>query len=1059
LEQQHRAVQRRFVVMMNWLRKLVGDTNERSLKPLWPLVAEINDLEPTFEQMSDDDLRAKTDEFRARLHEGETTDDLMPEAFATVREAARRTIGQRHYDVQLIGGIALHKGNIAEMRTGEGKTLVATLPLYLNALEGKGCHLVTVNDYLAKVGAGWMGPIYHRLGLSIGFIAHEYSALYDPDFIDPNANQEDQRLVHWRACTRREAYAADITYGTNNEFGFDYLRDNMAIDKERMVQHGHHYAIVDEVDNILIDEARTPLIISGPAQKSSDEYKRMAGIIRGLNLRASTVSAKEAKDGVEHDGDYVLDARSRSITLTEEGIEKVERALGIPADESLYDPQYFGLTPYLENALKAQFVFQRDKDYMLTRDGEVVIVDEFTGRAMPGRRWSDGLHQAVEAKEGTSIRNENITMATITFQNYFRMYDRLAGMTGTAYTEREEFAKIYNLEVVVIPTHKPTIRNDMRDQIYRTEDAKFNAVVREVKAMHEEGRPALIGTTSVETSERLSELLRRYKVPHSVLNAKQHEREASIVTQAGRVGAVTVATNMAGRGTDILLGGNPEGLVEDILEKQGVKLEEATPEQRHAALEEARTITEAERKRVLDLGGMHIVGTERHEARRIDNQLRGRAGRQGDPGSSRFYISLEDELMQRFGRMDTIKKFMNSLSSEDAELPIESRWLDKAIESAQNRVEGFNFDIRKHTVEFDDVMNRQRQIIYADRQAILEGQDMHERVLEMMGEEIAGLIDDHLPPEDEEFWDIEALLRAFKSIDPLLSDDLTPESLHGKERDEIEGMLIDLVEQAYQEREQAIGADNMRYVERRMMLGAIDRQWVDYLTAMDALRQSINLQAYAQRDPLIEFKRHSFGMFEELKDNITHDIVYQILPATFRYEEHLQRIREEQERRLAAAKQGSAEQQRATRTVRKEVRMPGRNELCPCGSGRKFKYCHIDRQDEIMHLIQQGGPAATVSAQLATGSPSAPVARRDQEAAKIAAAVGGSGIAASEAGSDSDTAAGGDGGASQESTKPTPRGRAAPPAAQGGGNGSKGGKKKKEKSGTPRGKQQPARKR
>jgi preprotein translocase subunit SecA len=1048
--------------MMDWLRKLVGDTNEKAVRQLQPLVEEINDLEEEMRECSDEELRAQTDEFRARLQEGEELDDILPEAFATAREVARRVLGQRHYDVQLIGGIALHQGKIAEMRTGEGKTLVATLPLYLNALEGKGCHLVTVNDYLAKVGAGWMGPIYHFLGLSVGFVAHDYSALYDPDYVDPKANQEDHRLIHWRACTRREAYAADITYGTNNEFGFDYLRDNMAIDMKNTVQRGHHFAIVDEVDNILIDEARTPLIISGQARKSGDEYKQMASLMRNLRLVRSSVTAKEVKDGAEHDGDYTIDERSRTVQLTEEGIEKVERALNIPPDESLYDPKYFHLTPYIENALKAQFIFQRDKDYMVTQNGEVVIVDEFTGRPMPGRRWSDGLHQAVEAKEGLAIKNENVTMATITFQNYFRMYDKLAGMTGTAYTEREEFAKIYNLEVVVIPTNKPMVRDDMPDQIYRTEEAKFEAVARDVSEMNQEGRPVLIGTTSVETSERLGELLRRYKVPHSVLNAKHHEREASIVTQAGRVGAVTVATNMAGRGTDILLGGNPDGLVEEILEKQGISIEEATPEQQEQAAEEARQITQAEQQRVLELGGLHIIGTERHESRRIDNQLRGRAGRQGDPGSSRFYLSLEDELMRRFGRMETVKKLMSGIAGENSDMPVESRVLDRTIEGAQSRVEGFNFDIRKHTVEFDDVMNRQRQIIYADRRAILEGEDMHERVLEMIGEEVAALVDEHLPEGDSEFWDLAALVRAVRQMNPLLPEEITEESLEGRSRDEIEDELYEKVEQAYEEREQAIAAEQMRFVERRMMLGAIDRQWVDYLTAMDALRQSITLQAYAQRDPLVEFKRRSFDMFDELKDNITHDIVYQIIPASFEYEAYLHRIEEEQKQRLAAAQRAgtseSTEQARRSRTVRHEVRMPGRNEQCPCGSGKKFKQCHLGREEEIIPILLSGGSAPSVSMQLATGGAQASVSNSARS--ENATATGSSQSDSEPAGSD-----GSDGTEQQpapaqkekaQQPQATPRGRAAPPApsAQQGG-----GKKKKQKQKSAERGKQPARKR
>ncbi|NTV64207.1 MAG: preprotein translocase subunit SecA, partial [Oscillochloris sp.] len=598
--------------MFNWLKKMVGDGNDRAVRQIQPLVEEINALEQEYKALSDAALQAKTSEFRARLEQDAELDDLLPEAFATVRETARRTIGMRHFDVQLIGGIVLHQGKIAEMKTGEGKTLVATLPLYLNALEGMGVHLVTVNDYLAKVGAGWMAPIYHFLGLSVGFIAHDTSALYDPDYIDPKANPEDQRLVHWRPCQRREAYAADITYGTNNEFGFDYLRDNMAYEAAQMVQRELNFAIVDEVDNILIDEARTPLIISGPAQKSSDLYRQMSVLVR--NLRRSTVTLKQIKDeGMEPDGDFLIEERSKSITLTDQGIEKLERLMRIPEGESLYDPAHYEKTHYVENALKAQFIFHRDKDYMITLEGEVVIIDEFTGRAMPGRRWSDGLHQAVEAKEGVQIKNENVTLATITFQNYFRMYSKLAGMTGTAYTEREEFGKIYDLDVVIIPTNKPMVRKDLPDQIYRTEQAKFQAVVREVQEMIEVGRPVLIGTTSVETSERVSDLLRRTGVQHSVLNAKQHEREAGIVAQAGRKSMVTVATNMAGRGTDILLGGNPDGLVDDILAAQGVKFEAATPEQLKAAREEAIRLTAAEGGAVRELGGLHIIATERHE--------------------------------------------------------------------------------------------------------------------------------------------------------------------------------------------------------------------------------------------------------------------------------------------------------------------------------------------------------------------------------------------------------------------------------------------------------------
>ena len=949
--------------MLNWLKKIVGDGNDKALRQIKPLVEEINRLEAEYQALSDEELRGKTAVFRERLAAGETLDDLLPEAFAAVREAARRTIGLRHYDVQLIGGIVLHQGKIAEMKTGEGKTLVATLPLYLNALEGKGAHLVTVNDYLARVGAGWMGPIYHFLGLTVGFIAHEQSAIYDPDYVDPHANPEDQRLVHWRPVPRREAYLADITYGTNNEFGFDYLRDNMAYDKAQMVQRELHYAIVDEVDNILIDEARTPLIISGPAQKSSDLYRQMARLVR--NLKRSSVTPKQMKEeGLLPDGDFFIDERTRSITLTEQGIERLERLLNIPQDESLYDPQHYEKTHYVENALKAEFIFQRDRDYMVTSAGEVVIVDEFTGRAMPGRRWSDGLHQAVEAKEGVPIKNENVTLATITFQNYFRMYRKLAGMTGTAYTEREEFGKIYNLDVVVIPTHKPSIREDYPDQIYRSESAKFKAVVREVQEMHEQGRPVLIGTTSVETSERVSRLLQQAGIKHSVLNAKYHEKEAAIVAQAGRKGAVTVATNMAGRGTDILLGGNPDGLVDDILAAQGIKFEQATPEQKRAAWEEAKRITEAEGAEVRALGGLHIVGTERHEARRIDNQLRGRAGRQGDPGSSRFFLSLEDELLRRFGPVDRIRGLMDRFLDED--LPLEAGILDRTIESAQTRVEGYNFDIRKHTVEFDDVMNKQRQIIYKDRREILDGKDVHEQILQMIGEEIAALVDEYLPEDHPDYWDLAELLRHYRQINPLLPASVSSATLEGKSREEIEIWLVEQLEQAYAERERAIGPEMMRFVERRMMLAAIDRQWIDYLTAMDELRQSIMLQAFAQRDPLVEFRRQSFQMFDQLKENITRDVVYQIINQTFAYERYLRQIEAEQQARLAMARQAGGSSEMANlagkSARRKGPALPGRNDPCPCGSGKKFKQCHMGREQEILHLLGNASAAPQLRA-------------------------------------------------------------------------------------------------
>jgi preprotein translocase subunit SecA len=937
--------------MFNFVKKIFGDSSDRSVKQIEPLVRKINSLEEQFKALSDAQLSAKTDEFRQRLSQGEDIDDLLPEAFATIREASRRKIGQRHYDVQLIGGVVLHQGRIAEMRTGEGKTLVATLPLYLNALEGKGAHLITVNDYLAKVGAGWMAPIYYYLGLSVGMIAHDYSALFDPDYIDPKANPEDQRLVHWRPCTRAEAYQADITYGTNNEFGFDYLRDNMAIELHQLVQRELHFAIVDEVDNILIDEARTPLIISGPSQQSSDQYRRFARLVPGLKASPYTPEQLKKEELDDPEGDFMIDPRSKSIQITDAGIHKIEKALGIGGGESLYDPKYYEWTHFLDNALRAQFIYHRDRDYVIER-GEVVIVDEFTGRKMPGRRWSDGLHQAVEAKENVTVKQENATLATITFQNYFRMYKKLCGMTGTAYTEREELGKIYNLDVTVIPTNKAMVRKDLEDQVYVTEKAKFEAVIREIEAMRGEGRPVLVGTTSVETSERLSVLLKQHDIPHQVLNAKFHEHEASVVAQAGRPGTVTIATNMAGRGTDILLGGNPDGLVEEVLSEQETQIADATPEQLEQARAEASRIVGQERVAVRDAGGLHIIGTERHEARRIDNQLRGRAGRQGDPGSSRFYLSLEDELLRRFA-MERVRGLMERVGVDDS-MPIEAGLLSRIIENAQHKVEGYNFDMRKHTVDFDDVMNKQRTVIYADRRAILHGQDMREQVLDMIGGEIEELVDQHVGTAEEAEPDYAALIRAMRTIDPRFPAEITEETLAAMSSDEIVELLVQEAEDAYKEREQAITADNMRFVERRMMLGAIDSQWVDFLTGMEYLRQEIGLQAIAQRDPLIEYQRNASLMFTELKETIQREIVYKIIPVSYQYEQHIRQVELEQQQRLAMAQRvgGSSEAQQqqtkaAPKPVRKEIPKVGRNDPCPCGSGKKFKHCHEGREADL----------------------------------------------------------------------------------------------------------------
>jgi preprotein translocase subunit SecA len=938
--------------VFKFIKSLLGEGSDKELRRIAPIVDKINALEPTMERCSDAELAAYTPRFKERLAAGESLDALLPEAFALVRETSKRLIGQRHYDVQLIGGITLHSGRIAEMRTGEGKTLVATLPLYLNALTGNGVHLVTVNDYLVRVGAGWMAPIFHTLGLSVAVIAHDFSAIFDPDYSDGDAATDDRRLIHWRPATRRQAYHADITYCTNSEIGFDYLRDNMVFEEQQLVQRTLNYAIVDEIDNILIDEARTPLIISGPAQESSQEYKRFAQLVR--NLKLSSVTPDQAKrDEIEPDGDFMIDPRSKGIQMTEEGILKVERLLRIPSDENLYDPKYFALTHYLENALRAQFVYHRDKDYVVEGDGEVVIVDEFTGRKMAGRRWSDGLHQAIEAKEGVRTRQENVTLASITYQNFFRMYKKLAGMTGTADTEREEFAKIYNLEVTVIPTHRPTVRDDTSDLIYRTEAAKFNAVIEDIQERHAEGRPVLVGTTSVETSERLSMLLKKAGIIHNVLNAKQHEREANIIAQAGRKGTVTIATNMAGRGTDILLGGNPDGLVEEILAEQRISAAEATPEQLAAALAEAKQRTESGRQEVVAAGGLHVIGTERHEARRIDNQLRGRAGRQGDPGSTRFYLALEDELMRRFGPMDRVKSLMERLGVDD-DVPIEAGLINRSIENAQTRVEGYNFDVRKHTVEFDDVMNQQRTIIYGDRRAILDGENLRERILSMLCDEVDSLVAQHLGDDPDE-WDLAPLMRPLRTINPLLPAGIE-EELIDLSRDEIIEELHEQLEHAYTVRENAVGIDAMRYVERRMMLGIIDRHWTDYLTGMEDLRQEIGLQAIAQRDPLVEYRRAAYTLFDQLKANIERDVVYQIIHVSFQYEQTLRQIEAEQLKRLMAAQQAQVEEaptQEAPKTVRNDMKLPGRNDPCPCGSGKKFKVCHLGREQELIALMSK----------------------------------------------------------------------------------------------------------
>ncbi len=862
--------------MRKFLTKVFGDTTSRTLKESSGQVAKINDLEPQFTKLTDDQLAAKTLSFKERLAKGETLDDLLPEAFAAVREASKRTSGQRPYDVQLTGGIVLHSGRIAEMRTGEGKTRVASLPLYLNSLTGRGVHLVTPNDYLSRLGGGWMGPTYTALGVSVGVLSHEFAGIYDPTFEDPTPHGDD-RLNHWRPVERNEAYGADILYGTNNEFGFDYLRDNMVVDIAQTVQRPLYYAIVDEVDNILIDEARTPLIISGPAEEATDRYYQFSQLVKQLR----------------QERDYEIDVKRKTVQVTDEGIDRVEQLLGLPDGTSLYDDRYNDLVHFLENALKAKALYQINKEYIIEPDGEVVIVDEFTGRKMPGRRWSEGLHQAIEAKEGVRVRRENVTLATITFQNYFRMYEKLAGMTGTAETEAEEFAAIYNLEVVPIPTNRPAVREDYADQIYKDEESKFRAVVREVEEMHEVGRPVLVGTTSIETSERLSKKLNQAGIEHAVLNAKQHEREAMIVVEAGQPGAVTIATNMAGRGTDILLGPG-----------------------------------------VADKGGLHIVGTERHESRRIDNQLRGRAGRQGDPGSSRFYVSLEDELMRRFGS-DRIQGVMGRLGL-DEDTPIEAGIISRSIESAQTKVEGYNFDMRKHVVQYDDVMNKQRETIYTDRRKVIAGEPLRDRILDMVAEEFDDIIGANWPQERNAEPDLPAILQAAATILPPESvRDLTPESLEHYDREGLVGFFTELADTAYDQKEEKLGEELMRQVERLVFLSTADRLWIDHLTSMDEMRQGIGLQAYAQKDPLIAYKTEGYRMFQSLLVNLRHDITHQIY--------HVEIVRPMRPRAMdeaVANRSDDGEERRPKRPPAKTQQKIGRNDPCFCGSGKKYKNCH-----------------------------------------------------------------------------------------------------------------------
>ncbi|MCF6097228.1 preprotein translocase subunit SecA [Thermovorax subterraneus] len=830
--------------MFGIIRKIFGDPNEREIKKLVPIVEKVNDWESKIKVLSDSQLKEKTNEFKNRLHAGETLDDLLPEAFAVVREAAKRTLGMRPFDVQVMGAIVLHQGRIAEMKTGEGKTLVATMPAYLNALTGKGVHVVTVNDYLARRDSEWMGAIYKFLGLEVGLIVHGL------DF------QE-----------RKKAYSADITYGTNNEFGFDYLRDNMVIYKEHIVQRELNYAIIDEVDSILIDEARTPLIISGQAEESTDIYYRFARFVPRLKAGE----------------DYIVDEKAHSVIPTEKGIKKAEEFLGV---KNLYDEENMELLHHFHQALKAHALMKRDRDYVV-KDGQVIIVDEFTGRLMYGRRYSEGLHQAIEAKEGVKVERESKTLATITFQNYFRMYKKLAGMTGTAATEEEEFRKIYGMDVVVIPTNKPMIRVDYPDVVYKTEKAKFEAVVREIEDCYRRGQPVLVGTVSIEKSEMLSEMLKKKGIPHQVLNAKYHEKEAEIIAKAGQKGAVTIATNMAGRGTDIVLG---EGVAE--------------------------------------LGGLHVIGTERHEARRIDNQLRGRSGRQGDPGSSRFYVSLEDDLMRLFGS-DSIKGLMDRLGLEDDQ-PIEHPLITKAIENAQKKVEARNFDIRKHVLEFDDVMNTQREVIYSQRRKVLEQDNLKDSVKQMIEDVVDRLLDVYaskeMHPED---WDLKGLSEYYADIF-MIKDVLGNKVEEDVTREELRKILVERAFEWYDKKESEIGEETMRELEKVIMLKVVDQKWMDHIDAMDQLREGIGLRAYGQRDPLVEYKIEGYEMFQEMIKNIQEDTLRYL----FRVQVKAAPQRREMARNLSYS-HGSSEK---PQPVRKGEKI-GRNDPCPCGSGKKYKKC------------------------------------------------------------------------------------------------------------------------
>ena len=899
------------------LSKVFGSRNERLIKRMYATVQTINGLEEDIAKLGDAELRAKTGDFRQRLADGAPLDSVLPEAFAVVREAGKRVMGMRHFDVQLIGGMVLHQGKIAEMRTGEGKTLVATLAVYLNALPGKGVHVVTVNDYLARRDARWMGPLYEFLGLSTGVI------------VSGQSNEE-----------KRAAYAADITYGTNNEYGFDYLRDNMAFSVADRVQRGTHYAVVDEVDSILIDEARTPLIISGPTEDNSDLYVKINALIPKLS--------KQEEEG--QPGDYSVDEKARQVYLTEEGHQHVEEMLeqaGMLAEgASLYDAANISLMHHLNAGLRAHALYHRDVEYIV-RDKEVIIVDEFTGRTLPGRRWSEGLHQAVEAKEGVPIQNENQTLASITFQNYFRLYDKLSGMTGTADTEAYEFQQIYGLEVVVIPTHRPMVRQDHGDLVYLTPKEKFDAIIEDIKDCNQRGQPVLVGTTSIETSEYLAQLLDKESIKHEVLNAKQHEREAQIIVDAGRPGAVTIATNMAGRGTDIVLGGSLEAEIAALGEQPDA-----------VAVERIKEDWQQRHEQVLAAGGLHVIGTERHESRRIDNQLRGRSGRQGDPGSSRFYLSLEDSLMRIFAP-ERVKGLMQKLGMQQGEA-IEHPWVTRAIENAQRKVEGHNFDIRKQLLDYDDVANDQRKVIYEQRNEIMAEDDISDTIITIRGDVINGLIDTYIPPGSlDEQWDIPGLEEALEQMGAKLPISAWLEEDHDLHEETLRQRILEVVEKAYAEKEAQAGAEVMRHFEKAVMLQVLDSMWKEHLAAMDYLRQGIHLRGYAQKNPIQEYKREAFELFTQLLNRIKTEVISILTKVRVRAEEDVEAV--EQQRRstatmtyqhaeaasLAAAAAGgdgggvaAADDQDNHAPYVREGRKVGRNEPCPCGSGKKYKQCH-----------------------------------------------------------------------------------------------------------------------